>query len=124
MTIEAKNRVLLSKPLGIDISDSKDITLEEFIKKYYIKTIDDLNEVLFELSFVDNFNGQIKEKLKIPASTTVRVYHKLQVIPFGRQILKQVGGGLITDGEYTNKYIELTNNGASEAVLTLNIYKR
>jgi len=88
----------------------------------------DLKEVRVELNFIlkgltlTNMDGQIKT-VTIPAGTILRVSHRLSVKPKYRIILKQDGGGLIRDGKFTDKWIELENTGVESAELTLLIIK-
>ena len=69
-----------------------------------------------------NIDGLVKD-VRIPANQTVRVSHNLQIIPTPRIILSQRGGGTITDGNFTRNYIELINNGGTEARLRIIIVK-
>jgi hypothetical protein len=88
----------------------------------------ELNNTIVELNFIlsrftlSNLDGEIKS-VTIPASGTLVVSHRLKTIPRHRIILKQVGGGLITDGNFTPNYIELNNSGVSDAIITIIILK-
>ena len=87
-----------------------------------------LNESIVELNYIlrsltlSNIDGEIKT-VTIPANTTLRIGHRLKIIPKYRIILKQQGGGHILDGEYTRNYIELENTGITDTTLTLMIVK-
>ena len=97
-----------------------------------VQTIPDLvsrlNETIVELNFIlrsltiRNLDGEIRS-VKIPANTTIKVNHGLNVTPKLRIMLRQLGGGLITDGIFSRKWIELTNSGGSEAEITVLIVK-
>ena len=86
------------------------------------------NESIVELNFIlkgltlTNLDGQIKT-VTIPAGAVLKVSHRLSVKPKYRIILKQTGGGLIRDGKYTDKWIELENTGVDSTELTLIIIK-
>jgi hypothetical protein len=87
-----------------------------------------LNDNIVELNFIlskltmGNFDGEIKT-VTIPATSTLRIWHKLKVIPPHRSILRQAGGGVISDGVFGVNYIELKNDGNSPATLTIIIHK-
>jgi hypothetical protein len=83
--------------------------------------INELNTILSKLSF-DNFDCQIV-KVTIPATSTLRINHRLKTIPLYRIILRQTGGGVITDSTFSDTYIELTNNGATSCELTVAIMR-
>lgn len=90
--------------------------------------IERVNEAIVEINFIlrsltlTNLDGQITTAT-IPANETLRVPHRLQLVPKYRIILKQVGGGVIEDGDFTKNYIELKNNGGTDAVVTIIIVK-
>lgn len=97
-----------------------------------IKTIEDakisLNESITELNYILrnltllNLDGEIITTT-IPASGTLRVPHKLGIVPKYKILLKQVGGGLVTDIEFTRNYVELSNAGGTDAEITIIIVK-
>tara|TARA_R110000744_G_scaffold371682_2_gene482856 strand:- start:298 stop:645 length:348 start_codon:yes stop_codon:yes gene_type:complete len=92
------------------------------------EVISNLNETIVELNFIirqltmSNLDGEIKS-VTIPASGKLVVSHRLKTIPRHRIILKQVGGGLITDSQFTSNYIELNNSGVTDANITIIILK-
>ena len=85
------------------------------------ESIVELNYILRNLTLI-NLDGEIKN-VTIPANTTKRVSHRLGMTPKYRIIVSQSSGGLIIDGEFTSKYIELRNTGGSEATFSLIIVK-
>lgn len=99
----------------------EDVQDVEGVKEAVNQAIVELNYILRSLTLI-NLDGDIASAT-IPAGATVRIPHRLNIIPKYRIILKQVGGGTIVDGEYTNKNIELTNTGATEAVVSVIIVK-
>lgn len=111
------NRNILELKEIIDTPES----LEDF-KELYNQNISELNFVLSRLLLESNLDADIKT-VTIPSSTTARVNHSLKVKPKYRIILKQVGGGVITDLNYTANYIELKNNGTTECELTVAIVR-
>lgn len=86
------------------------------------RNISDLNDILQSLTLSYNFSAYITTTT-IAAGATIKVPHKLRVIPSHRIILKQVGGGVITDLNYTENYIELNNGGGSSAEVTVAIFR-
>ncbi len=87
-----------------------------------------LNNTITELNFIlrqftmRNMDGEIKGVV-IPASSQLLISHRLKTIPRQRIILKQEGGGSITDGQFTSKHITLINSGATDANITIIILK-
>lgn len=101
-----------------------DMYLEEIpqILKVINSNTNELNSILNKLTISSNMDAEVKTVI-IPANTTVRVSHRFSTVPSYRLILKQVGGGYITDLNYTVNYIELKNNGATECTLTIAILR-
>ena len=114
MTTTRRNIVELSE-IDENISNIDDlvVTLNE--------TITELNFILRQLTF-RNLDGEIKE-VEIAANSTARINHRLGIKPAHRIILRQSGGGVIKDGEFNRNFIELTNDGASDATLTILLNK-
>ena len=100
-----------------------DEDLEEFLKSYYNEMVDTVVFNLKSLSFRNNFQSQVFDKIEIPATSTIKVYHGLGVAPLYRLILGNTGNGAITDGEFTDRYIELRNRGSVAAIVKLVIFK-
>lgn len=92
------------------------------------KLIEILNSNITEVNFIlsqltmSNMDGEIKD-ITIPATSTLRVNHKLRVIPAHRIILRQEGGGVIRDGNFTENYVELINDGSTSAKITVILNK-
>lgn len=95
-------------------------TLQEVIQTYNAN-ITEINYIMRSLT-LSNLDGEIKT-VAIPAGSTVKVSHKLGIIPKYKLLLKQVGGGLIRDVQFTAKYIELENIGIVDATVTVIIVK-
>jgi hypothetical protein len=55
----------------------------------------------------------------IPAMSEVQFSNQLHTIPSGRLITKQIGNGLVTDGEWTLDLLKLFNNGAVDVTITV-----
>lgn len=113
MTINRRNIIELA-----ELTEDQDL---EQSKESLNESITEINYVLRNLN-LRNFDGEIITAT-LAAGATTRVPHKLSIVPKYRIILKQVGGGLVTDGEYTKEYIELINGGGSDAVVTIIIVK-
>lgn len=112
-----KDRKILKRVIE-SISD-----LRQFITDYYNVVIDDLNFSLSSLSLTRNFNSQYIEDISMPATNTIRVYHRLNQIPSYKLVVKQSGGGLITDGVFNKNYIELYNAGATTAIISIILFR-
>jgi len=88
----------------------------------------EMNEKIVELNFIlrqmtlSNLEGDVKT-VTIPAGRTIEISHRLKTIPAHRILLRQAGGGLITDGKFTPNYIELNNSGGTDATITIIILK-
>lgn len=117
MTTESKAKKLLRRVFG-EIE-----TVSEFIEDYFNLLVDDLNNLFSTLSLSRNFSTQYFQSLEIAAGATLRIEHKLRSTPSYKLVVKQSGGGLITDGEYTENYIELTNTGGSTATISVIIFR-
>lgn len=96
---------------------------QQFVSRYFNNLIEELNNTLQNLSLGRNFNGQVFENIEISATSTLRIYHKMGIEPKYKLVLKQSGGGLITDGTFSEKYVELYNSGASAATITFILLK-
>lgn len=114
MTTSRRNIVELEE-LDTDITE-----IPELIESLN-ETITNLNFILKQLTYA-NFDGQIKD-VTILAGATLKINHRLKGIPAHRMILRQSGGGVIRDGVFNENYIELINDGASSAKLTIIINK-
>jgi len=101
-----------------------DVNTEDLpqILKVVNSNTNELNSILNKLTISSNMDAEVKT-VTIPANTSLRVGHRLNTVPLYRLILKQVGGGYITDLNYTVNYIELKNNGATECTLTIAILR-
>lgn len=75
------------------------------------------------MSLKNSFDSQLVENVKIPNGETLRINHNLKVVPESRIITRIVGAGLISDGVFNNKYIELKNNGPEDVTLSVIILK-
>jgi hypothetical protein len=97
----------------------------ESIPKFFNRIIEQLNRRFKKLSLTGNFDSDTVAGITIPATTSVKIRHRLNVVPSYRIILRQSGGGAIVDVDsgWDDKYIELTNTGASDTILTVGIYK-
>ena len=115
MTTQIRRNIIELEEVGEYVTDVEEI------KRVYNDNITELNYILRNLT-LSNLDGEIVT-VTIPALSSLRINHKLRLIPKYRIILKQIGGGLIRDLEYTPTYIELENTGADDAIITLIIVK-
>lgn len=95
---------------------------EEFIT-IYNDLVNELNHVLTHLALDSNFNSEVISDIVIEAGETVRLGHSLSKVPQYRMILRQVGNGLVTDGDFTEKYVELVNNGLEQIQITVGLFR-
>lgn len=114
VTTKVRNIVELQE-LRPDISDISELVTE------LNNTIVELNFILSRSTF-SNMDAEIKEVV-IPAGDTMTVSHRLKTIPRHRIVLKQLGGGVITDGKFTSNYIQLINSGVTDAIITILVLK-
>lgn len=86
------------------------------------QAIDKILLQLNKLSLRSNFNpNQEFGGVKINAGETIVLSHKLRVVPYGRLILRQSGGGPIVDGDtWTSEQVSFSNLDASNnAIVTI-----
>lgn len=98
----------------------------EFTKEAFGQLVDILSTGLAKLTIDDNIDCQVVERVTIPAGTEVNVPHSLKAIPKYRTIVRQIGGGLIIDGDvnnWTTSNIFLKNTGGTDAIVTVIIYR-
>jgi hypothetical protein len=90
----------------------------------YNEMVKYLNFLTKQLSLQSNFDGQVIS-VEIPATTNLRISHRLGVVPKYRIILRQEGNGLLTDIplEWSDKFITIRNNGAVVVKATIILLK-
>ena len=74
------------------------------------------------LNFDENFQSFVVDDVSIPAGTTVSIPNELSVVPNERYIVRQSGNGLVTDGNWDENSLELTNNGAVTVVISVRFF--
>jgi hypothetical protein len=86
-----------------------------FSESAFGKLVDQLNTIFSRLSIDDNMVTQTVTLEDIPAGSEFSVPHSLRDTPKYRSIMRQRGGGLVTDGdtEWTDSAIYLKNTGSS-----------
>lgn len=99
----------------------EDVTDIEEIKRIYNESITELNFVLRSLT-LKNLDGEIITR-EIPASSTVDIPHKLGIVPKYKILLRQVGGGLVRDLNFTDTYVRLEHLGIEPTTITFIIVK-
>jgi hypothetical protein len=98
----------------------------KFTESAFGQLVDILSTGLSKLTIGDNIDGQVIENMTIPAGSDINVPHSLKEIPKYRIILRQTGGGLITDSPnspWTDTNIYLNNSGGTDAVATILIVR-
>jgi len=100
-----------------------DAELEDVIREYneFIKSFNFLTK---QLSLQSNFDCQVLN-IEVPATTNLRIFHRLGIVPKYRLILRQEGNGLLTDIplEWNDKFITIRNNGAVVVKATIALLK-
>jgi len=96
-----------------------DVAVKEKLNTNFVNIMTQLRHI----SLKNSFDSQLVEKVVIPNGETLRINHKLKVVPESRIITRHIGNGLVTDGNFTDKYIELINNGPEEVTLNVIILK-
>jgi hypothetical protein len=117
MTIRKSSVFDIKKVIGVMPPFAK------FINEYYNEMVDTLNDQMKKLSLRYNFPSSIHEDLEIEAGQTIKIYHRLGVSPLYRIILRNSGDGAITDGEFNDTFIELTNRGSITAKISVAILR-
>lgn len=87
----------------------------KFNERSFFKLIDELSTLLSNISISDNMATKEVTMTDIDAGSEFAVPHSLRDTPKYRSIMRQRGGGLITDGdnEWTDSYIYLKNTGST-----------
>lgn len=107
-------------------------TKEVYIK--YLQTdlwtwMRDLSVGLIKINFAENFESFRVENLVIKSGTEVAIANQLQSkannsIPTSRIIVRQIGNGLVTDGQaWTTNLVYLFNNGPDDVTVTVIFFK-
>jgi hypothetical protein len=99
--------------------------LKEFTEEAYRTLVEELETVFENLTFDGNFKSDFRQ-ITIGAGQEVNVPHRLKVVPKYRIIVRQSDAdALITDGAspWTDSYITLKNQGASETTITVLILR-
>ena len=115
MTINSKRNIIELSELGDDITDI------ESLKESMNRSITELNFILRSLTLV-NFDGVVLTGT-IPASGSLRLPHKLGIVPKYWITVSQVGGGSITESAKDNSSITLDNSGGTAAEIAVLIVK-
>lgn len=74
------------------------------------------------LNFDDNFQSFISEDIEISAGETAIISNELNVIPNERYIVRQIGNGIISDGEWDIDSLRLVNNGAVSVTISVRFF--
>lgn len=115
MTATVRRNIIELAEIGEDVTDISEM------RRIMNENIVEINFILRNLT-LSNLDGEVVTSI-IPASGTVKIPHKLRILPKYRILLKQTGGGVITDVNFTETYIELSNSGGSDASVILFIVK-
>ncbi len=78
---------------------------------------------LLRLNLTENFEAFRQDDIVIAAGATVNITNALTIIPSSRLIVKQVGNGLVTDGDWNANVLQLINNGAVPVTISVIFYR-
>lgn len=86
----------------------------DFSESNFRKNMDEINRVINNIQ-TDNLDGQVVTLKDCPIGE-IQLSHSLKAVPKFRLILRQIGGGHITDvsGKWYDTYITIFNNGTSK----------
>jgi hypothetical protein len=74
------------------------------------------------LDFDNNFNSFIVRDLEIAAGDTALIDNQLRLVPTERYIVRQIGDGVITDGDWDLNTLRLVNNGAVAVTISVRFF--
>ena len=74
------------------------------------------------LNFDENFNSFLAEDIEITTGATAIIPNELDVIPTERYIVKQIGDGANTDGEWNLVSLKLVNNGLVTVTISVRFF--
>lgn len=94
---------------------------ENFSEENYSQLVDAINALSSTIDLDNNIDGQIITGIKISMNKTVNIPHKLNRVPIYRIILRQLGAALISDGEWNDSSIQLSNQSGHDTILTIMI---
>lgn len=85
---------------------------------------------LRKLQFDENFDSFTASNVTIASGDTARINNAFKVrgsaagvIPSGRIIIKQTGGGIVSDGAWTPETIEMINNGPGAVTVSIIFFR-
>lgn len=74
------------------------------------------------LNFDDNFSSFIAKDITIAAGAETLIPNQLKVVPNERYIVRQIGDGVITDGEWDQQTVRLVNNGSVSVTVSVRFF--
>lgn len=74
------------------------------------------------LNFDDNFPSFLVKDIEISPGSTASISNPLTVVPTERYIAKQIGNGVITDGEWNIEQLQLVNNGLVTVIISVRFF--
>lgn len=116
MQIGSKSIKLIRRILGNTYD-----AIEDFLPEFN-NAVDDINYNFDHFTILNN-NSQLLEDIEIGAGLGVTTAHRLGVVPKYRIIAKQVGNGLVTDGNFNSSNVTFINNGASSVTISVILFK-
>jgi hypothetical protein len=85
----------------------------------------ELSVGLRDLTFTDNFHSFEWSGTIVASETNYKIRHSLQLTPSKYIIVHQTGNAVVTAGStlWDSNYVYMTNNTATDAVLTIIFFK-
>lgn len=97
--------------------------LGQYLRNEMFAWSKNVTTALIRLDFLDNFQSFRVNELTIQPGETVRITNPLPFVPSARIIVRQVGNGLITDGDWDIQILRLINNGAVPVTISVIFFK-
>lgn len=104
-------KISKQKPFFPEVRE--DTEVEKFYEENYNPLVSDLQRLLGNLSIYDNTDSFLLENITIEPSSSKKFVNYLRVVPSYRLIVKQTSGGVLLDGNWTDKIVEFKNDSAT-----------
>lgn len=97
-------------------------SVEEYLRNAFTSVLRNLQEGLIQLDFRENFRSFVVEGQLLPAGVSTQIRNTMgkNEVPRWFLILRQSGGGAVTDGTETwdKDFVSLLNTGGTDATVT------
>lgn len=98
--------------------------IERYLQLDLYEWLQNLVDGTLNFNFSENFVSFIAKDIVIASGETASIPNGFLsqsrgLIPTQRIIVRQVGNGVLTDGDWTREYVEIKNNGAEEVTASI-----